>query len=271
MKNQSICYKGRMPEFDNEVVVSGSFAKAYGYEIGDEISLDYGDNSYDYLITGFIQTTNNNGREALLTYKAADHIIELDSIPGWYWFDLTDESDDTNVNEEVTQKIMDECQDEFGEHVINTMNFYKIIGGSMTTFKSISAMMLILMISMSVVVIALILFLLIKSLVYHKRKDYGIYKALGYTSGSLMLQTAMSFMPAVVLSIVVFSIVSYYIANPYMSTFMRLFGLMKCNFPIPIPGVVIVGAGLAVVSFALALFQTRRIKKIEAYNMLVAE
>jgi hypothetical protein len=34
---------------------------------------------------------------------------------------------------------------------------------------------------------------------------------------------------------------------------------------------VAIGAGLAVVSFFLALLQTARIKKIEAYNMLVAE
>ena len=132
-------------------------------------------------------------------------------------------------------------------------------------------MMLVVMVVLSVVVIALILFLLIKSLVYHKRKDYGIYKALGYTSGSLMLQTALSFMPAVILSIIVFSIGSYYGANPYMSTFMRAFGLVKCNFSIPVVGVVIIGVGLAIVSFALALLQTRRIRKIEAYNMLVAE
>jgi ABC-type multidrug transport system permease subunit len=131
--------------------------------------------------------------------------------------------------------------------------------------------MLILMCTISVVVIALILYMLIKALVYHKRKDYGIYKALGYTSGSLMLQTALSFMPPVIASIIVFSIASYYGANPYMSTFMRSFGLVKCDFSIPVPGVVIIGVGLAVVSFALALLQTRRIRKIEAYNMLVAE
>ena len=151
------------------------------------------------------------------------------------------------------------------------MNFYKMIGGAMTTFQGISIMMLVIMCSISVVVIALILFLLIKSLVYHKRKDYGIYKALGYTSGSLMLQTALSFMPAVIASAIVFSIVSYTVANPYISLFMRSFGLMKCEFAIPVPGVVAIGAGLTVVSFLLALLQTRRIRKIEAYNMLVAE
>ena len=271
MKNTNLCYKGRLPTYDNEIAVSGSFAKVYGFDIGDEIKIDYGDNSYNYLITGFIQTTNNSGREAIFSYKAADHIMDIDSIPGWYWFDLTNESDDVDKNIEEVNRIIEECEDKYGSHIISTMNFFKMIGGAMTTFQGISVMMLIIMCSISVAVIALILYLLIKSLVYHKRKDYGIYKALGYTSGSLMLQTALSFMPAVIASAIVFSIVSYNVANPYISLFMRSFGLMKCDFVIPVPGVVAIGAGLTVVSFLLALLQTRRIRKIEAYNMLVAE
>ena len=270
-KNTNLCYKGRLPTYDNEIAVSGSLAKAYGFDIGDEIRIDYGDNSFNYIITGFIQTTNNGGREAIFSYKAADHIMDIDSIPGWYWFDLANESDDVNKNIEEVNRIIEECEDKYGSHIISTMNFFKMIGGAMTTFQGISVMMLIIMCSISVAVIALILYLLIKSLVYHKRKDYGIYKALGYTSGSLMLQTALSFMPAVIASAIVFSIVSYNVANPYISLFMRSFGLMKCDFVIPVPGVVAIGAGLTVVSFLLALLQTRRIRKIEAYNMLVAE
>ena len=271
MNNKNLCYTGRLPQHDNEIAVSGAFGKAYGFNVGDEIKIDFGEKSYKYLITGFIQTTNNEGREAFFTFEAAAHLVDMDHIPGWYWFDLDEESDDTSVTIKNIEKVLDDCKEKYGEHVINTMNFIEMIEGSMTTFKSISSMMLVVMVVLSVVVIALILFLLIKSLVYHKRKDYGIYKALGYTSGSLMLQTALSFMPAVILSIIVFSIGSYYGANPYMSTFMRAFGLVKCNFSIPVTGVVIIGIGLAAVSFALALLQTRRIRKIEAYNMLVAE
>lgn len=271
MNNKNLCYEGRLPQHDNEIAVSGSFAKAYDFSVGDEIQIDFGDKSFKYLITGYIQTTNNEGREAIFTMDAADHLVDMENVPGWYWFDLTDESDDSSVTIENIDRVLEDCKEKYGEHVFNTMNFIEMIEGSMTTFKSISTMMLILMSAISVVVIGLILFLLIKSLVYHKRKDYGIYKALGYTSGSLMLQTALSFMPAVIASIIVFSIGSYFGANPYMSTFMRAFGLMKCNFDIPVGGVVIIGAGLAAVSFVLALIQTRRIKKIEAYNMLVAE
>ena len=49
------------------------------------------------------------------------------------------------------------------------------------------------------------------------------------------------------------------------------FGLMKCTFTIPIPGVIIIAASMIVVSFLFAVFESRRVKKIEAYNMLVAE
>jgi ABC-type antimicrobial peptide transport system permease subunit len=59
-----------------------------------------------------------------------------------------------------------------------------------------------------------------------KRKDYGIYKAIGYTSDSLILQTAISFMPSIILS---------------------------------------------VLAFLFSVWQARKIRKIEAYNMLLAE
>ncbi len=271
MNNHDLCYQGRLPIYDNEVAVSGAFAKKYGFEVGDEIKLDFGDKSYSYLITGFIQTTNNEGREAFFTFDAAEHLVDMEHIPAWYWFDLKEEAESTSDNRITTDKVLDDCKDKFGEHVVNTMNFYEIMEGSMTTFRSISITMLLVMCAISVAVIALILYLLIKSLVYHKRRDYGIYKAVGYTSGSLMLQTALSFMPSVIASAVVFPIASYYLANPYMSTFMHMFGLVKCNFTIPVSGVAIIAVSFVVVSFFLALLQTRRIKKIEAYNMLVAE
>ena len=38
MNNKNVCYKGRIPEYDNEIAISGKFAKDYGFKIGDEIT-----------------------------------------------------------------------------------------------------------------------------------------------------------------------------------------------------------------------------------------
>ena len=162
-------------------------------------------------------------------------------------------------------------KEKFGEKMVVRMNMVKSIEASMITFKGISTLMLVMMCLISALVILLVLFLLIRSLVFSKRKDYGIYKAIGYTSKSLILQTAGSFMPTIILSVILFSVVSYFVANPYMQFIMISFGLMKCTFDIPIPGLVVIGAAMILISFLFAVLQARRIKKVEPYQMLVAE
>lgn len=263
MNNKNVCYKGRLPKYDNEAAISGKFAKDHGLMVGDELKLDYGSESYSYLITGLIQTCNNSGRECVITKEASTHLIDLTYAPSYYWFDCADR--------DVTEIILNKCSDKYGDHVISTMNFYEMMDGNLTTFKSISSLMLILLSTISAIVITIILYLLIKAFVYNKRKDFGIYKALGYSSRSLILQTALSFMPSIIISSIVFSVVSYYAANPYMSVVMHGFGLMKGTFDIPIPGVIIIGISICTLAFVFSILQSLRVKKIESYQMLIGE
>ncbi|MBR6094370.1 MAG: ABC transporter permease [Lachnospiraceae bacterium] len=271
LKNQNVIYDGRIPKYDNEVAISGKFAKEYGLKTGDEIRLVYGDEAYTYLITGLLQTTNNDGKEALLSKKAAEHMIDFTYSPAFYNFDLADEYESDADAEESCRKILKECNDNYGEHIVSTVNFIEVISGSMTTFKSIAVLMLYMVCGISAAVILLVLFLLIKSFLYSKRKDYGICKAVGYTSNNLILQTALSFMPPIVVSVIVFSVGSYFAANPYMNMMMGSFGIVKANMDIPIPGVIIIGIGIVAISFLFAVFEARRVKKIEAYKILLAE
>ena len=263
INNKNVCYEGRLPKHDNEIAVSGKFVKDYDLSVGDEIPLNYGDKEYSYIITGLIQTTNNNGREAIMNEDAAEHILDFTNIPGYLWFDCD--------GKKASSKVISECEDKYGEHLISSMNFYEVIEGSMTTFKSIAVLMLIMVCVISAIVILLVLYLLIKSYLYNKRKDFGIYKAIGYTSNSLIIQTALSFMPSIVVSVIVFSVVSYYTANPYMNFFMSTFGIVKCTFDIPVIGLVIIGVGITVIAFGFAVLRAGKIRKIEAYNMLLCE
>ena len=261
MNNRDVCYKGRLPQYENEIAISGRFAELYGFAIGDEIPLDYGANSYRYLITGLVQTCNNEGREAVMSEAGADHLIDFTYSPAYYWFDCEDK--------ESTQKVLDEATTEYGSHVISIMNFYETLEGNMTTFKGISLTMLVLCLVIAAVVIVLIMYLLIKALIFNKRKDYGIYKSLGYTSGRLVMQTAVSFMPSIVIAAIAFSVISYHTANLYMNVVMHHFGLMKCSFHIPAAGVAAIAAGFVLIAFVFAILQSHKVTKIQAYEMLV--
>lgn len=50
---------------------------------------------------------------------------------------------------------------------------------------------------LSAIIIVFVLYLLVRTMLNNKQMDYGILKSLGFTTGQLILQTAMSFMPVV--------------------------------------------------------------------------
>ena len=261
LNNKNVCYKGRLPKSDDEIAISGKFAKAYGYKYGEEIEFNYAGNKKKFLITGLIQTCNNGGSECVLSTSAIKDLVDTDNLDAYYWFDSTTKA----------EELFNDLKDRYGDHIITTMDFDKVMEAGLANFKSIAAVMLIAILVISAVAILLVLYLLVKSLMQKKKKDYGILKALGYKSKDLILQTAISFMPAIIISIILFSIGSYFIANPYMNLIMINFGIMKCDFSIPVVGIILIAIFLIALSFGFAVFESRRIKKIEPYNLLIAE
>ena len=261
LNNKKVCYKGRLPKYDNEVMVSGKYAKAYGLNVGSDITFKYAGKSYTYLITGLCQTVNNGGREALLSTEAFSHLRSVESFPGYYWFDTTGD----------TNQIIDEVKGIYGEHITSTMNFNDAISGSLSIFIVISWVMVGIIITMTTLVILLVLYLLMKTLIHNKRFEYGILKSIGYTSKDLIIQNAVSFMPSIILGTIISCVASSFIANPYLTLIMGMFGVMQSNFTVPVGLVMILAVFQIGISFLFAVMLSRKIKYLEPYKLLIEE
>jgi ABC-type antimicrobial peptide transport system permease subunit len=262
LNNKSVCYEGRFPKYDNEIAISGKFAKDFGYTVGKTVPITLGDMTCEYLITGLIQTVNNRGREAFMSNDAAKRLNCYNMNP-YYWFDGTD-LDSTNV-------VFEELTNTYPDKVYGSINFFEQFESQTGVFKSIAKIMLIVTFGISICVIMLVLFLLIQSLIFKKKKEFGILKAVGYRSRDLIFEASLSFMPSIILSVIVFGFISFKLANPYMSLMMFSFGLVKPNFTIPLDGMVIISICLILISFLATLFNMRKIKYIEPYEMLLNE
>lgn len=260
--NKDVCYKGRLPKYDNEIAISGKYGSTYKYNIGDEIIINKGEKKAKYLVTGYIQSFNNMGQEAVLLETGITRLIN-NGFNKQYYYDVEDgyKVDDINKN----------IQDKFGDRITSTANIEKIMKASIATFVTISNIMVIFIMTVSFIVILLILYLLMKTFIGKKRKDYGILKATGYTSRNIIFQNAISFMPSIVLSVIISSIVSYFIANPYLETITKSFGVMKLTFDVPIDLMIIMGIGFIVISYLITLFLSLKLRKIEPYNLLKDE
>lgn len=105
--------RGSSPIYDNEIAINGLLAKEKGLIIGDTIALSIGANSHNYIITGFIQSANNGGRDGQITLQGYRELIP-DYNPDMVYVYL-----DQVVN---TDRLTKEMENDYKEQVDLVLN-----------------------------------------------------------------------------------------------------------------------------------------------------
>lgn len=259
--NQSVVFKGRFPKHDNEIAIAAKYAKEKGFKVGDEIEISVNGKTGKYLISGLTQITNNLGRDCLLTRAGFERLGELTNVT--YYINLAEGTDIDAFNGQMKEK--------FTGGVNAVINVRATVDGAGSVYVSLMTIIVIAILALSAIIIAFVLYLLVRTMLNNKKRDYGILKSLGFTSNQLILQTALSFMPAVILSTAVGIIVSCLVINPLMSLFLSSIGIVKCTFEIPVIFVTVAGLALILASFGLACLLSVKVKKIAPKNLLTGE
>lgn len=261
VNNQSVVFKGRFPKYDNEIAIAAKYAKEKGFEVGNEIEIAANGHTQKYLISGFTQITNNLGRDCLLTRQGYERLGVLANVT--YYINLAEGTDVDAFNEEMKEN--------FAGSVNTVINVLATIEGAGSVYVSLMTIIVIAILVLSTIIIAFVLYLLVRTMLSNKMRDYGILKSLGFTTKQLILQTALSFMPAIIISTVVGIIVSCFVINPLMSLFLSSMGIVKCTFDIPIAFATFAGIGLILLSFGIACLLSLKIKKIAPRTLLSGE
>lgn len=259
VNNPNVCFEGRFPEYDNEVIIAKKYAGENKLKIGDEITLESNGRKADYIITGYTQVTNNLGKDCMLTRQGYARLGELQNLN--YYLNLREGVDSAEFNEEISARF----------DVNVTVDIESVVEGAVEVYITLMRVIVIAVLFLSLIIIIFVLYLLIRNLLSAKKRDYGILKALGYTTGQLILQTALSFMPTVVLSVAAGIILSCFVINPLLSVFMSGIGIVKCTFVISAGFNIAAGVGLVLASFIFACLMSLRIRKIVPRELLANE
>ncbi len=182
VNNQGVIIEGRYPCFENEIALAAKYAEEQGLKIGDEITLTADGREAAYLIAGLTQISNNLGKDCLLTRKGYERLGELANTS--YYLNLTEDTDIEAFHQEIKESLADE--------VNMTINILSTIEGSSSVYVSLMTAIVAAVLALSGIVAAFVLYLLVRALLNRKKRDYGILKALGFTTRQLVLQTALS-------------------------------------------------------------------------------
>ncbi len=261
VNNKNVIYKGRFPKFDNEIALAAKYAKENDFEIGDEIKIEANGKSFDYLISGFTQISNQLGKDCLMTRQGYGRLGELPNAS--YYINLKKGVDIDGFNADMKEK--------FASDVNTVINVRQTVDSAASVYVSLMTVIVIAILVLSAIVIAFVLYLLVRTMLNNKKRDYGILKSIGFTTRQLILQTALSFMPAIIISTVVGIIISCLVINPLMSVFLSGIGIVKCTFTVPVGFIAAAGVGLVLFAFAFACLLSLKIKKISPRILLAGE
>lgn len=261
VNNPKVICEGRFPRYDNEIALAAKYARENGLKTGNEITMTAEGREAAYIITGFTQTTNNLGKDCLLTLDGYRRLGELSNAS--YYLNVTEGTDIDAFHAEVT--------DRFKDNVNAAINVAATIDGATSVYVSLMTVLVIAILALSALVITFVLFLLVRNMLNHKKQDYGIQKALGFTTGQLILQTALSFMPSVILSALAGMTLCSLIINPLTALFLGNIGIVKCTFTVPVGFNILGGTGLILFTFAIACLLSWKIKRITPKELFSGE
>ncbi len=259
--NQDVVWKGRFPKFENEIVVAAKYAKEQGLELGDAIVLTANGQKAPYLISGFTQISNNLGKDCLMVRSGYERLGSLPNVS--YYLNLTDGTDIEAFHSEIKGR--------FANGVNATINIKATVDGAGSIYVSLMAAIVAAILLLSIIIITFVLYLLVRNMLGNKRQEYGILKALGFTSRQLILQVSLSFLPAVLLSTLVGLVICCFVINPLTAFFLNSIGIVKCTFTVPIGLIAVGGAGLVLLAFGITCLLSFKIKKISPKVLLTGE
>lgn len=253
------CYSGRDPRHDNEIALNGYMAEMLGKKIGDTVKVKSGNNSYEYLITGFLQTANGSDYDGELTTAGYRRICP-DFKPVSIYTYLNEGSD--------AAVFLDNLQKNYGKYIISYQNTMKMKDTMLNVFVQVVTLIAVIIILITCLIITLVLFLIIKTFVIRRKKEFGIKKALGFTTPQLVFQTSLGFIPVALIGSVAGGVAGYFGISPIMSLGMRSMGIIKMKMIIPPEMLVILCSGLCIFTFLVAALVSTRIRKISAVSLI---
>lgn len=255
LKN-NIVYRGGHPQKADEIAVGSAFADDYA--IGDKFKLSLNNKQYEYTITGFIQSVNNNGLIAELTDAGYTKI----SDDPMYSLNLY-----LPYNGKVSS-FVDRLNGKYADYVTDVSNAAKEAESMQTMYASLITVVAVVLFIIALLIILLILYVILRSMIVSLKTDFGIYKAMGFTSHQLIIQTVGSITPVILFGSML-SAVSGVLYLPVMfNNIFSVIGALKNNFEIPMYILLIMAVVLTAVNIVIGVILCRPIKNIAAYSLI---
>ncbi len=249
--------RGGTPLEDDEIALCATQSGLTGKDVGDRVRVEYGGKTEEFRVSGIIQGLGNT-ETARITYSAMTKLFP----------DFKPDSIYTYLNDGVnTEAFISRLKNDFGNKIV-ILNTEKQVADVLASLGGPFAAITWVMVIVTVIVTAFMLFLMISTLIRKAKKEFGILKAIGFKTGRLILQLLISYLPALVLGAVAGVILGFTVTNPLFSVFFAGMNLPKTYFLTPVLPALGIGAGILAASALTIYLVGLRLRKISPQKLI---
>ncbi|SEW36844.1 ABC transporter permease [[Clostridium] fimetarium] len=255
--------KGRVPKYDNEVMITQMTSKNIGKKIGDKVKLKYDDVEYEYIIVGTYQDTSDVGISIALLESGFKHLD-----PDFKYSKTEYVISDKKLASSIVGELKEKYASYIAESKIVITDEYKKgqedDNTILTAVDSITAITYFL----AFLFAAIVSFMICQKNFSREQSDMGVYKSVGFTTGSLRRQFTIKYILVVMFGAAIGVVVSLILNDSVVSLLLSGMGITR--FVTQYSFVLLFGPALFIVlcTAIFAWFVSVKIKKVSPKNLI---
>lgn len=255
--------EGRTCKYANEIVITEFVAKDLGVKIGDTVQVTYQGNTGDFLISGIYQCPNDvganfgmnmDGYTSIGGHRDGDNANKY-GISVCYIFE-----DDTK-----TEEIADWLKETYGEDVLVDENSWSGLENVLDVISAMNVSEYV----VSIFFIIVVAFMTGHRILYREKRDLGIYKSLGFSSGMLRNSFALRFAIITAMGSMLGVIGSAIFTDPLASAVLKIAGISRITSHLDPVSMMLPAVVVTALFYGFAWLMAGRIRKTGAEILIV--
>ena len=167
-------------------------------------------------------------------------------------------------NKKFTETVLER----YGDSIVDTLDVDETIESQTRMYTGAVFAVMVIVLTITVLVVVMILYLVIKTMIIKRKKEFGVMKAVGYSTIQLMHQISIGFIPVMVTGVAIGGVLGYFFTNPMLSVLLSSAGVKRLDFTIHLPIILMLCIGLLILAYIVSMFVSLKIKKITAYSLI---
>ena len=252
--------EGRLPLYDNEILITEFVAESLNLKMGDEVTVSEYDKEETYIISGIHLTMSDVGMAFTMNKKGKER-LRGEEITFYYRYYVLEDKTQLDAIEKM-------LQEEYGDDL--EVEVYTEENNPITSmYSGIVTLLQIIIDVFSLIFVAVAVRMVCTKVFLQERTDIGIYKAIGFTSGKLRMQFAMRFFLVALIGAGFGILLSVLASRKAIGLVMRFAGVSKLALTFTVESLLVPVLIVSVSCMVFAFIAARKIKKVEVRELVV--